>query len=179
MRTNKYDLRYGRTVSCGCYNREQAAALAKRRAVHGRSNTHEHRHWWQMVRRCVDPAFIMFERYGAQGVRVAAEWQGAQGFIRFLEHVGEAPSDKHTLDRIDGEGDYVPGNVRWATPKEQGRNRRDNRLLTAFGRTQCVAAWAEEVGLNDTTILARLKRGLSHEEAISRPLERRRRKMGA
>jgi hypothetical protein len=168
--TNKYDLLYGRTISCGCYRIEEATRrIIEYSYVHGASNTHEHKHWLQMVRRCTDPKFSMFKKYGARGIRVHPRWIGANGFVRFLKHVKKAPSHRHTLDRIKNEGDYVPKNVRWATSVEQGRNKSNNRMLTALGKTQCLAAWAEEMKIHPTTIAFRLKRGLCQEEAVLLP----------
>jgi hypothetical protein len=130
-----------------------------------------------MVRRCTDPKFGSYQYYGACGISVDPAWLGPEGFIRFLEHVGISPSPKHTLDRYpDRNGNYTPGNVRWATPKEQARNRKSNVLLTAFGKTMAISAWAEEMHINKTTIQMRLARGWTHERAIGEPLKHGRHK---
>jgi hypothetical protein len=164
----KHSLLYGRTTSCGCFSREVSAeSLRKTATVHSGWGTREWNLWWNMNRRCQDPSAMGYENYGGRGITVCAEWVGSGGFTAFLEHMGKAPSPQHTLDRLDNEQGYKPGNLRWATPKEQARNRRDNHLITAFGRQQCLAAWAEEVGLSPTTIRYRILKGWVPEDALT------------
>jgi hypothetical protein len=123
--------------------------------------------WASMVARCHKPSDKSFARYGARGIRVCVRWR--DNFDAFLEDVGPRPSTQHSLERNDNNGDYEPGNVRWATPREQARNRSNNRLLTASGKTQTVAAWAEERGIAKTTVLNRLLRGWSDSRAVNEP----------
>jgi hypothetical protein len=90
--------------------------------------------------------------------------------------MGECPSHDHTIDRIDSNGDYTPENCRWATREEQARNKRNNRMLTHQGKTQCLADWSKETGIHESTILSRLKAGLSEEAALASDLRRTLRK---
>jgi hypothetical protein len=120
--------------------------------------------WSGIHRRCND---LKNKHYGARGIKVAPEWHGSEGFLRFLEYIGPRPSKKHSVDRINPNGDYAPGNVRWATPKEQGRNRRNNRLLTFEGVAKTITEWAEQRHCSDTLIINRLKWGWSVEAALS------------
>lgn len=128
-----------------------------------------------MIRRCVNPRRSDFGHYGGKGIAVAPEWRGRGGFERFLAHIGPRPSPRHSVDRIDNDGDYAPGNVRWATQKEQTRNFSRTRLITAFGRTQPLAAWAEELGCASRLISQRIDMlGWDPEDAVSLlPGERR------
>lgn len=90
-------------------------------------NPLEYRVWVMMHVRCEDPKHIAFKHYGGRGITVHSEWHkknGKDGFKAFLEHVGKRPSLKYSLDRINNDGSYVPGNVRWATAKEQRANQR-------------------------------------------------------
>jgi hypothetical protein len=121
--------------------------------------------WRAMVNRCHREKDKDYADYGGRGVVVCDRWRGDRGFANFLKDMGPWLPGL-TLERIDVNGPYSPENCRWATWKEQHRNRRDNKLLTYNGKTQCLSAWAEETGVNKTTIRVRLLRGLSPEEAL-------------
>jgi hypothetical protein len=126
-----------------------------------------YRVWLAMTERCRNPNNRKFAIYGGRGIRVCERWLV---FKNFLADMGERPSSMHTLERRDNNGNYEPGNVRWATYKEQARNTRTNRLLTFNGKTQCAAAWEEEMGLRRGAIRQRLDQdGWSVEKAITTP----------
>jgi hypothetical protein len=112
----------------------------------------------------------IYKWYGGRGIRVCDRWQS---FANFLADMGECPSATHTIDRKNGNGHYEPGNCRWATSKEQHRNKSNNRRITAFGRTLTLVEWAEEKGMDSRTLQMRFQRGWSAERALSRPLGRR------
>lgn len=95
------------------------------------------------------------------------EWRSS--FERFLADVGRRPSTSHSIDRIDVNGHYEPGNVRWATSREQQRNKTNSRLVTARGQTLTVMGWAEITGLKPSCIYSRLDRGWNHERAVGEP----------
>lgn len=97
--------------------------LAAARTTHGQKNTPTYRSWQAMVTRCTNPKRDDWKYYGGRGITVAAEWVGRGGFQRFLAHIGERPEGL-SLDRIDNNGNYEPGNVRWATASEQRLNQR-------------------------------------------------------
>lgn len=158
------NLRSGHTRSCGCL---KIAASS----THGQSRkrTREYRSWQNMKRRCSDPKMKTWAAYGGRGIRVCAEWLGDGGFERFFEHIGRAPSMEHTLDRIDGDKNYEPGNVRWATRQEQDRNRRDNRQFTLDGETLTAAEWARRAGVSRQTLVWRVEMGWPLHEALTAP----------
>lgn len=89
------------------------------------------------------------------------------GFEAFVSDMGLRPSEEHTLDRVDNDGDYEPNNCRWSTPLQQSRNNRNCRMLAYQGKTQSVTEWAEELSISRQTIYGRLYRGCSTEEALS------------
>lgn len=126
----------------------------------------EYRTWANMLLRCRNPGASNYAYYGGRGIRVCERWLT---FENFFADVGPRPSAKHTLDRINSEGHYEPGNVRWATMKEQGRNTRRNHLITFGGETLCAAEWAERTGIDQIAIIKRLRRGWSVEDALTRP----------
>ena len=118
-----------------------------------------------MKSRCYNENFPKFEIYGARGIKVCKRWR--EDFAAFLADVGMPPSPKHTLERKKNDGDYTPGNVVWALPFRQNRNKRTNVMLTFKGKTQCLTDWAEEKGLKVGTLSARLRAGWSIEEALA------------
>jgi hypothetical protein len=123
--------------------------------------------WHVMIARCYKPSHEFYSQYGGRGIRVCDRWRDS--FESFLADMGPRPSLQHSIDRIDVNGDYEPTNCRWSTQTEQMRNTRSNRMLTAFGKTQCVAAWAEETGLPAGTILDRLRFNWTVEDTLSHP----------
>jgi len=128
--------------------------------------TPEYSTWSLMIQRCEDPSSDRYGYYGGRGISVCPKWRTS--FAAFLEDVGPKPSPAHSLDRIDPNGNYEPGNVRWATKKEQARNRRTNRLLTVNGETRCLSEWSEITGIPKTTLRLRLERGWPPERAVGR-----------
>jgi len=167
----KYDLLAGKVKSCGCLRQEVSAqSLAKVSTKHGQWDTKEWNSWYQMLSRCTHSGNGAYPCYGGAGITLCSKWQGEKGFENFFQDVGEAPTPKHSLDRIDNSKGYEPDNVRWATAKQQARNRRGNRNLTAFGKTQCLSAWAEETGIQATTIVARIAVGWDIKKVLSTPV---------
>jgi len=106
---------------------------------------------------------VAWASYGGRGITVCARWDS---YENFRADVGPRPSPAHTLDRIDNDRGYEPGNVRWATPVEQARNRRGNVRLTLNGITRTVVEWAAMLALGKSTIRYRLKRGWPVERAL-------------
>jgi hypothetical protein len=120
-----------------------------------------------MIHRCHDERCASYRRYGGRGISVCSRW--LNDFWAFAADMGPKPTPAHTIERIANGGDYTPANCRWATIAEQTRNRRANRHITAFGRTQILTDWAKEVGLSPMAIYDRLKRGWTAENAIGAP----------
>ena len=129
----------------------------------------EERAWRQMQQRCYNPNQTSYKHYGARGIKVADEWRGwPDGFKRFLAHIGLRPSPDHSLDRYpDNNGNYEPGNVRWATQAEQMRNTPSNHVFSVASQSHCISEWAEVTGLKSETIAMRRRRGASPEDAVA------------
>lgn len=127
-----------------------------------------YRRWQHMIQRCHNPNDRDYPRYGGRGITVCERWMD---FENFLADMGEPPTSKHSLDRIDNTKGYEPNNVRWATAKQQQNNRTNTKLLTIKGATKPLSEWCELVGIGSKTVLYRLKhRGMSHEDAVYTPL---------
>lgn len=136
------------------------------RKRHGMFGTRVYQQWADMIRRCENPKYSSWHNYGGRGIRVCDRWR--TDFVNFHEDMG-APPDGFQLDRIDNDGNYEPSNCRWVTPSRNTRNRRVSIVITAFGRTQTMPDWADEVGIDRKVIAGRLRRGWHPEEALTRP----------
>ena len=121
--------------------------------------------WMGMICRCNNKNSKSYKNYGGRGIRVCDEWR--KDFWAFYRHIGKRPTRKHTVERIDTNGNYEPGNVRWATRTEQARNTTKNVTLSHQGTTATVAEWAERLGIRPTTIYYRLDHNWPIEKALN------------
>lgn len=164
-------LRSGESQSCGCLHGELSAGICRSvRTTHGRATkgdqSPEYRSWVHMKGRCCDSNDKEFHRYGGRGIKVCQEWRTS--FAAFLAYVGPRPSKHHSIDRFpNNDGNYEPGNVRWATHMQQGRNMSRNRIITYHGKTQALCDWIIEFDLPRLMTLKRLLRGWTPEEAFT------------
>jgi hypothetical protein len=145
-------------------------ASHKLSTIHVRSKRGSKKHplyvtWKRMRQRCYNQTHHKFPIYGQRGVQICERWR--DNFWAFVSDMGPKPTPKHTIERIDNNGDYEPDNCKWATKAEQARNMRANRRLTVRGRTMIMADWARETGIPANKIGARLKRGWTPEEAMA------------
>lgn len=152
----------GDHTNCGCkisHNRKRASLR------HGNNRfgerTKEYRAWAHIIGRCRNPEDTSYPRYGGRGITVHDEW--ADSFDAFLRDVGQAPSPAHSIDRIDNDAGYRPGNVRWATQQEQALN--TSRTIKIDGVP--LVTICRERGLKAATIRARIRRGLTPEQALA------------
>lgn len=145
----------GTTASCGCS-----------RSKHGLGRPPELFVWEGMKARCFNSNSPQWKNYGGRGISICSRWMD---FGSFYRDMGPRPSRLHSIDRIDTNKDYEPSNCRWSTSIEQGRNRRDNVLMSMNGKTQCLAAWASDLGIPYSCLYYRVvTAGLPHEVALTK-----------
>lgn len=157
-------VRSGDTTSCGCFQREAAAARLR---THGMRDAQEYYIWGLMIKRCTDPKDRGYPRYGGRGITVCERWRGS--FEAFYADLGPRPSPEHSLDRKNNDKGYEPGNVRWATREEQARNKRNNRIVVLDGRSMTLVEAAERAGRDYQLVHSRLQHGWTLERALSQP----------
>lgn len=159
-------LKSGHTQSCGCFRVEVHKATP---LTHGESRgtnrTKEYSVWRGIITRCENPNFRYWADYGGRGIKVCERWRNS--FVDFLADVGRAPSPKHSIDRINNDGDYEPSNVRWVTSAEQAKNRRSNILVDYNGNTVILAEACRLAGVDYKRTLQRIRvYGWSFDDAI-------------
>ncbi len=158
-------LRSGNTTSCGCFAAEGKVARA---SSHGMTYSVEYGVWCRIKNRCYNQKVKDYPDYGGRGISMCPTWRSS--FEAFLHDMGPRPSPQHSIDRKNNDGDYEPINCRWATASIQANNKRNNRKITAFGRTQNLSQWAREYGMDRGALKQRLARGWPVERAISEPV---------
>ena len=160
-----------RTKSCGCLSKEKTI---ERQTKHGhgkngaKSSCYES--WLHMIQRCHNRNHQAYRLYGNRGIFVCDKWRK---FENFLKDMGQPPTDKHQIDRIDNDKGYCPKNSRWSTPKQNSRNKRNNHVIDYQNKRQCLAWWAEELNINKSTLANRLDRGWSIEKALTTPVRKK------
>lgn len=151
----------GDSKSCGCYRDELAAAAHTTHGMHGHPIW---RAWYHAKDRCLRKTDKRFPYYGGRGIRFCERWMK---FENFAEDMLPSWVEGLTLERIDVNGNYEPGNCAWATHTEQMNNTTRNRWIEFNGKTQTAEQWSRETGIASCTIRARLKRGWSEEQALT------------
>ena len=164
VRTN--NLKTNTAASCGCIRRSMTI---DRNTTHGFASKSSpfngtYRIWTGMVARCRYTHYPALKNWGGRGIKVCQRWQT---FENFLADMGQRPSPTHSIDRIDVDGDYCPENCRWATRIQQNNNKRNNTLVTAFGKTQSLAEWCRECNMVYGTFARRIRNGADPEQTIA------------
>lgn len=169
--TRGTSLRYGNTKSCGCLQRERTIKIHTTHGLSGgqRQTSRLYRIWRNMKQRCYNPKACKYNSYGGRGIKVCEEWMKYEAFHKWSMNNGYR--DDLTLDRIDNNGDYCPENCRWVTRKQQARNTAQNHFITYQDKTKTLREWADEFGINYTTLSSRLlDYGWSIEKAFTIPI---------
>lgn len=123
--------------------------------------------WVMMIVRCFDEGHRSYPNYGGRGITVCDEW--INSYVAFTRDMGPKPGRRYSIERMDNNGNYCPENCKWATAKEQARNRRSSRNITAWGQTKTIAEWIESYGISHSAVSARLRAGWTAEDALSVP----------
>ena len=154
-------LRRGRSKSCGCLSKE---LFIERNTTHNMTGTPIHHTWSDMKQRCTNPKHNSYSRYGGRGITVCDEWlnsfQTFYDYVSKLEHFGE---EGYSIDRIDNNGNYEPGNIRWATDAQQRHNQRSNVFVEYKGEKMVLAEAARRSGICYMTLSRRIKSGKTGE----------------
>jgi hypothetical protein len=138
-------------------------------ATPGGKRTPEYRSWRSMLSRCTNANYRNYRHYGGRGITVCERWRSS--FMAFLADMGPRPAGT-TLDREDRNGNYEPGNCRWATPEVQNSNSSQNRYLTLNGETLTRSEWARRLGCSHGALAGRQRLGWSDEQVLTTPLRR-------
>lgn len=161
-----YDVISGHTKSCGCIQRNYAKM---RSYTHGDTYTRLYGIWSDMKSRCHNSNQTDYARYGGRGISVCRDWNCYENFRDWA--INNGYSDNLTIDRIDVNKGYSPDNCRWATAKQQSRNKRNNIRITYKGETKVLVEWCEQLNLPYGTIEMRIHRGWNGVDALTKPIK--------
>lgn len=147
--------------------------MGRRKGVanHGYSKTRVFSIWSHMIDRCYNQNHNNYHRYGGRGITVCKEWRN--NFLQFLSDMGEPPTSKHSIERINNNENYCKNNCRWATQAEQSQNQERSHKITYHDKTQSLKAWIDELGLNEELVRSRIKRGWPVAKAFTLPSQER------
>jgi len=165
-------LKQGHKKSCGCLHADSAKIAGIKQRTHGYTavgkkwTSSEYGVWMSMKARCGNPKTASYKRYGGRGIMVCDRWMK---FDNFIQDMGPRPTNKHSLDRIDTNKGYEPGNCRWADQMQQAQTRTNVRHIHAFGETMTAAMWERKTGITALTIRNRIDAGWPPEEAVIKP----------
>lgn len=163
---NFSSVKSGKVVSCGCYLAERLVVCNTK---HGLTETYEYLTLRNVINRCNDPKNKSYQDYGGRGIKCLLK-----SVSDIVDDIGFRPSKNHSIDRINNNGHYEKGNIRWATRKEQNNNTRKSKYITFGGETLTQAQWADKLGIDPRPLHYRLKSGWCIECAFTLPYDKNR-----
>jgi len=159
----------GKTQSCGCL----AKMVQPSNLIHGMSSSKEYFVWQAIKKRCLTKRHPAYRNYGGRGISISKEW--VESFAAFIAHVGPRPNPSDTIDRIDNDGNYEPGNVRWVSRSENNSNRRNTIFVIVDGQKVPLSMAVKINGKPYNVVKNRLDRGWHVDMALTSPVKERRR----
>jgi hypothetical protein len=165
------DVYLGKTTSCGCFLLEKITKHGLMKQDKDDLTRSMYRVYSSMKQRCLNTNAEGYENYGGRGIKICEQW--INSFEQFYKDMGQRPSLKHSIDRIDNDGDYSPENCKWSTQKEQMQHTTRTVKVTFNGETKSLEYWCKKFGICSNTIRGRIKRGVfkTYEEAILAPIK--------
>jgi hypothetical protein len=163
-------MRYGSTKSCGCLKQEIIKKQQIDSQTHKMTGTRIYRIWSGMIERCENKKGKDFENYGGRGIKICERWR--HSLINFINDTKDGYSDSLSINRIDNNGNYEPGNCEWSTAKEQGNNTRINKLITYNNETKTQSQWSTIFNIQRCVLAHRLKAGWPVSEALNTPVKK-------
>lgn len=173
IEANRTNLVSGNTKSCGCLRKETSRKNVEKHPFskkHGKHGTRIYETWANMLSRCRNPKIRSYRDYGSRGIKVCEEWLEFENFYKWALSSGY--KENLTIDRIDVNKDYSPENCRWATTKQQARNKRTSVFITYKGETKVLKDWAIEYKIDSSTLKGRISRGWRIEDALTKPVKK-------
>jgi hypothetical protein len=150
-------------VSCGCWRKER---LKKHGYRSDKKHIPKEYSIWQLAKdRCYNINNKRYKDYGGRGINICDEWKN--NFEKFLKDMGNCPKNKNSIDRINNNGNYEPGNCKWSDNLEQANNKRNNHYVEFNGQIKTLAEWSRELNINYATIHSRLQRGWNIEKTLT------------
>lgn len=157
--------------SCGCLHRDiTRRQFTKHEGAPTTNYKSEYNAWRGLIERCENPCHKAYKNYGGRGISVCKEWK--HSFKLFFEHIGPKPSKDHSIDRIDNDKPYQPGNVKWSTWHEQASNKRNNIFLNFEGEIKTLTDWASELKVSKTALWWRREKGWCDFCVLSIPFDK-------
>lgn len=148
------NVKTNRTRSCGCLIKNNGQNGKDAWFKHGLCDTKKYKTWESIKSRCLNPNNVSYPNYGARGIKMCDKWLKFSGFD---EDMPDPPTNKHSIDRVDNNGDYCKENCRWVTKHEQDRNKRTNRIIEFNGKQQLLTDWAKDLDISVSALTKRLK----------------------
>jgi len=161
------DLTRGKILSCGCWRKE---VTTKRNTTHGKTRNRSYNTWNHIKDRCLNPKNNAYYNYGERGIDVCQEW--ISSFDRFYLDMGDQPKGM-SIERIDNNKGYCKSNCKWATSKEQNRNKRNIRFVSLFGQKEKLSYWCDVYDIQKDVLWSRIKNGWTDYEAVTRPVRKK------